>query len=75
MDERFKNYGKVSIRVIEECSELTRAICKAERFGYNNHHPDHPDLFNWMDIQSEIADVRRVIDEFEKSMQFKIGKS
>jgi hypothetical protein len=41
MNKKYKDIGKPSMRVIEECSELIKAIIKAERFGYSNSHPDN----------------------------------
>lgn len=41
MNEKYKDIGKPSMRVVEECSELIKAIMKAERFGYNRAHPDN----------------------------------
>jgi hypothetical protein len=56
-------------RVIEECSELIKAIAKAHRFGYMNWHPDHPTRRNWTDILLEINDVREQCDYLEKSLR------
>ena len=61
----FKHIGKPSIRVIEECAELIKAICKAERFGYFNYHPDRPELNNTEEIKAEMDDVVEVIERFE----------
>ncbi len=36
----FKHIGSPAVRLIEECGELIKAICKAERFGYDGFHPD-----------------------------------
>lgn len=41
MNKKYKDIGKPSMRVVEECSELIKAIMKAERFGYDNSHPDN----------------------------------
>lgn len=41
MDKKCRKIGKPSIRLIEECSEVIKAITKAERFGYGNYHPDN----------------------------------
>lgn len=40
MDAQYRHTGKPSMRVVEECAELIKAITKAERFGYGNSHPD-----------------------------------
>lgn len=56
-DPKYKSTGAVDCRVIEECSELIMAICKANRFGLFSHHPDRPESSNWDEILREIDDV------------------
>lgn len=68
-DPRFKNIGSPSIKVIEECSELIKAVCKAERFGYLNHHPDRPTRTNRDEIRSEMEDVVEAFEVLEKTMR------
>lgn len=41
MKTEFKEISFLSIRLIEECSELIKAISKAERFGWDDCHPDN----------------------------------
>lgn len=41
MNEKYKDAGSLTIRLLEECGELIKAISKAERFGWNNFHPDN----------------------------------
>ena len=65
-DPRFANIGSPSIKVIEECSELIQAICKAERFGYLNYHPDRPDKTNRDEIKAEMDDVVEAFCRLEK---------
>jgi NTP pyrophosphatase (non-canonical NTP hydrolase) len=45
--------------VIEECSELIQAICKLERFGKDNYHPDRLGTSNFIEMQDEFEDVLR----------------
>jgi hypothetical protein len=61
--------GRIQDRVIEECSELIKAIIKAERFGYENFHPDHPDRKNWTDILREIDDVMYTCHELDQTLR------
>lgn len=43
MDKEYVNIGSPAIRLAEECSELIKAIMKAERFGYDSFNPnDYP---------------------------------
>ena len=68
-DPMFKNIESPAIKVIEECSELIKAVCKAERFGYLNHHPDRPIRTNRDEIRSEMEDVVEAIEELEETMR------
>lgn len=46
------------VRVIEECSELIKEICKVQRFGWESYHPDDkPDMSNAQRVLMEIHDV------------------
>jgi hypothetical protein len=55
----YKNIGEAEDRVIEECSELIKAICKARRFGWENYHPtEQPSVPNRTKVIMEIHDCR-----------------
>lgn len=56
---QYKDIGSPVTRVIEECSELTQALCKADRFGWFNFHPDRPTSTNMDDVFREM-DCRRI---------------
>ena len=56
-DSKYKSTGSPVIKLIEECSELIQAICKADRFGWFNHHPDRPNTTNINEVQAEMNDV------------------
>lgn len=78
MKKQFEAFGSPQNGVIEECSEVIKAICKAERFGYRNYHPDTPRICNADEILSELDDLQIRINEFRPllnalSMQFKQG--
>lgn len=61
----YENIGSPYDRVIEECSEVIKAICKAKRFGIENWHPDTPEINNAHQILMEISDLRKVMDFLE----------
>jgi len=67
--EKYAHIGTTETKVIEECSELIQAICKADRFGYLNYHPDRKGESNLKDIRSEIEDVRRRLNEYEQYLR------
>jgi len=69
VDNKYKNIGSVEDRLIEECSELIQAICKAKRFGYDKSHPDRLESTNLIEIWDEIMDVQNVIEEFRELTQ------
>jgi len=66
-DPKYKNAGtprfigfnlECQTRVIEECSELIKALCKADQFGWYGFHPDDPDKIpNIESVLKEMADV------------------
>lgn len=68
-DPKYQNIGSPSTKVIEECSELIKAICKADRFGWFNHHPDRPERLNVDDVLSEMDDVVEACERLEVSLR------
>ena len=65
----YKHIGTPTTRLIEECAELTMALCKVERFGWFNYHPDRPSRTNMDDVKTEMADVVEAIERVEKLMR------
>ena len=65
----FKHIGSPSIKVIEECSEVIKAVCKAERFGWLNHHPDRPNKTNMDEVKEEMADAVEAFENLEKTIR------
>ena len=57
-DPKYKNIGSASIKLIEECGELIQAVCKGERFGWDNYHPDRPNKTNAQELWEEMEDVK-----------------
>ena len=70
-DPRYKNIGNPAIRLIEECGELVQAICKGERFGWNNCHPNRSGQTNLEELEAEMADVNEAFNSFKASLTSK----
>lgn len=62
---QYKNIGSPETRMIEECSELTQALCKATRFGWFNFHPDRPNETNLDDVRREMDDVLEAMNKLD----------
>ena len=67
-DPKYKNIGSPVTKLIEECSELIQSLCKADRFGWFNHHPDRPDATNISEVRAEMDDVVEACGELEKKL-------
>jgi NTP pyrophosphatase (non-canonical NTP hydrolase) len=65
----FSTIKSTSTHVIEECSELIHAICKADRFGYDESHPDKLDRQNYQDIRDEVRDVEKCLKAYKKHLK------
>jgi hypothetical protein len=63
----YAHIGDIETRVIEECSEVIKALCKVQRFGWFVHHPTS-DLRNVDKLQDEIEDLERVLAELKQKM-------
>jgi NTP pyrophosphatase (non-canonical NTP hydrolase) len=47
--------------LLEECAEVTQAISKIFRFGFESCHPDTPDITNREHLTEEIGDLITMI--------------
>ncbi len=60
----YVNIGTPMTKVIEECSELIQSLCKVDRFGWFNHHPETK-VVNIDQVESEMNDVVEAIEKLE----------
>lgn len=65
-DPRFAHVGHPATRLMEECAELIKAVAKAERFGYDSWHPNHPEVTNMDNIQAEFSDVMECMNRLAR---------
>jgi hypothetical protein len=64
MNQKYSQYGTPIIKLIEECSEVIQALCKAERFGLDHEHPKEHKT-NRKLIVSEIKDLEIAIKNYK----------
>ena len=57
------------MKLIEECAELQKALCKAERFGWDACPPKHPGRTNKAHVQDEMNDVIDAMEALIKERQ------
>lgn len=62
---QYQDIGSPVMRVIEECSELTQALCKADRFGWFNFHPERSNETNLDDVRREMDDVLEAMNKLD----------
>lgn len=55
------------MKLIEECAELQKALCKAERFGWDAYHPHRPERSNLAHVVEEIQDVLDAIAALQEA--------
>ena len=55
--------------VIEECAELTQALCKAQKHGWWNYHPERPTSSNYEETLHEMEDVIEAIEKLNVYMR------
>ncbi len=75
-DPKYINIGTPETKVIEECSEvitecskLIKSVCKAQRFGWFNHHPNCPDITNYDAVKAEMEDVVEAFERLEVNLR------
>lgn len=65
---KYSKIGNIEDRLVEECSELIQAVCKANRFGWTLCHPKTMKT-NARQALEEIEDVERCIAEIKPKLQ------
>ena len=65
-DPKYVKIGTPAMRVIEECSEIIKAVMKGERFGYLSCNPESSDEETNIDqIKRELCDLKDAIFDLE----------
>jgi len=64
----YEHIGTPETLLIEECSELIKALCKVQRFGWDSYHP-FTSKSNMCKVREEIDDVLRAIQKLENLMR------
>ena len=67
-DPKYIDIGRLETRVIEECSELIKALCKVDRFGWQSCHPKMPGLTNHDQVMLEIDDVIEACNRLKRNI-------
>ena len=68
MDPNYCDIGLWEDKVIEEASEVIKAICKAKRFGLKNCNPHKPGRSNRQEILSEMLDLEYALAEYKQEL-------
>lgn len=68
-DLKYKYIGTPPTKLIEECAELIHALCKAERFGWENFHPDRPNETNRELVRAEMKDVEGALERMQRYLE------
>ena len=74
MNPEYGDIGHPSIRFIEEASEVIKIVAKAERFGWDNYHPDLDKsqtnyirfLNEWLDLHIAFTNLLEYIREIRE---------
>jgi hypothetical protein len=76
MHNEYINYGSESVKLHEELAEviieaakIQKIMCKGERFGYDDHHPDRPpEETNRKRIKKTMGKFRDEVKDVERAM-------
>lgn len=69
MDKNYVNIGHPAIKLMEECSEVIKAVSKGMRFGWDNYHPDRPKSNNFTESKEEYIDLKIAFDNLVKHIR------
>ena len=64
MNPKYSKFGTPRIKLIEECSEFIHILCKAERFGLDDYHPETK-ISNRDAIKNELSDLLITIKNYQ----------
>ena len=63
---QYKHIGSPEDRIMEECGEILQALGKGKRFGWDNYHPDTPDVSNLLHLSMKINDLFEAFQDLIK---------
>jgi len=67
-DPNYVNIGSNTIKLIEECGELIQAVCKGDRFGWQNKYPDKDSPTNLEILEYEFEDLIRAFNNLKEEI-------
>lgn len=56
------NVENICVVVMEECSEIQKAVSKSMRFGFDNYNPETPEKTNAYEILEEYYQLQSVME-------------
>lgn len=63
MDKQTRELMNITL---EECAEVTQAISKIFRFGFESCHPNNPGYSNKMHLEEEVGDLLCMLQLLEE---------
>ncbi len=68
MNASYAKIGSPSIRVVEECGQVLKALGKGEHFGWDSHHPGRPGITNLQQFEAGVSDFMGAVQDLKNSI-------